>query len=403
MSDILLPTDDLARDEPPLETAERPRAAIETPSVDRSAGSMPVGSDLAGSEGRQFRRLAAAIILLFWATQFTTLSLMRLVRAPQYEGWSSLTARAVVSSFAVLLSFGILAVLGRTRAKSLPRRVLVALGLALVGAAMHAALNLTAFYLAIPPMPDSDWSLGAVAMSYPLVVFDFFWFYAAISVLLLALTYGEDLVASERRIAALQAQANSAQLKALRYQLNPHFLFNTLNSVASLIAKDQARDAEAMVVNLSDFLRSTLKMDAGREIPLNDEIQLQSLYLDIEQIRFPQRLRVTIDVPENVRDALVPNLITQPLIENAIKYGVARSSEPVHLEIVAREADGRLSLEIRDDGGNAEDGGPKGTRVGLRNVSNRLRLHFGEAARLEAGRRPEGGFSARMVLPLRRA
>ena len=403
MSDILLPTDDRARDEPPAETAERPAEPIGTPAIDRVADPLPIADDLAGAENRPFRRMAIAMIFLFWAAQFTSLSLMRMAIAPEMEGWANRGARGIVTACAILTSIGILAVLRRTRAATLPRRVLIALGLALAGASLHALINVTVFYQIMPTIRDTEFSLAELASSFPFLLNDFFWFYAAISVLLLALTYGEDLVASERRIAALQAQANTAQLKALRYQLNPHFLFNTLNSVASLIAKDQARDAESMLVNLSDFLRSTLKMDAGREIPLSDEIQLQSLYLDIEQIRFPQRLRVTIDVPENVRDALVPNLITQPLIENAIKYGVARSSEPVHLEIVAREAEGRLSLEIRDDGGNAEDGGPKGTRVGLRNVSNRLRLHFGEAARLEAGRRPEGGFSARMVLPLRRA
>jgi LytS/YehU family sensor histidine kinase len=158
-----------------------------------------------------------------------------------------------------------------------------------------------------------------------------------------------------------------------------------------------------MVVSLSDFLRSTLRMDFGHEITLGEEIELQSLYLDIEKIRFPHRLMVTIDVPDTLRDALLPNLITQPLIENAIRHGVRRSSAPVHLEVIARDRGGRLSLEIRDDGGNAGESAPSGTQVGLRSVAERLRLGFGREASFIAGRRPEGGFSAHILIPLRRA
>src|SRR6185295_8596975 len=106
-----------------------------------------------------------------------------------------------------------------------------------------------------------------------------------------------------------------------------------------------------------------LKMDSEKEIPLAKEIELQSLYLDIEKTRFPVRLQVKIDVPLSLRDALVPNLITQPLVENSIKYGVARSSERVNLEIMAREVNGKLSLQIRDDGGNADGPAPpQGTK-----------------------------------------
>ena len=403
MNDIVPSTDDRADDERPLEPAERPLQPTPeawTPAAenDRMPGELP------GSEGRRaFTRMAIAIVILFWVAQFTSLSVMRLVRMPEAEAWANIMARGLVTVCAILTSIGILFILRAKRHTTLVRRVLLAIGLAFGGAAIHSAINMIVFYVIMPTIRDTELNLWSFLVSMPMLVNDFVWYYAAISVLLLALTYGEDAVEKERRIAALEAQANTAQLRALRYQLNPHFLFNTLNSVASLISKRESGDAEAMVVNLSDFLRSTLRMDAAREIPLSEEIQLQSLYLDIEKIRFPQRLKVSIDVPDNLRDALVPNLITQPLIENAIKYGVARSSEPVHLEIIARETGGRLTLEIRDDGGNAVEAGPGGTRVGLSNVGRRLALHFGDAARLDAGLRREGGFSARMILPLRRS
>jgi len=383
MSDIPLPTNG-------PEAAERPAARDERP---RPQG--PVGRSK-----RVFGRMAVAVILIFWTAQFTTVTISRLVRMPE-ESLGFIEPRAIVTVCAILLSFGILAVLRAVRGSTLLKRAVIAAALAAAGCCIHTLINMWVFMLF--SFFVSDYSFTDYLIAFAVSVFDFVWFYSALSVMLLALTYGEDLVENEDRIAALEAQANIAQLNALRYQLNPHFLFNTLNSVASLISKKMGAEAETMVVSLSDFLRSTLRMDSGREIPLAEEIKLQSLYLDIEKARFPERLSVTIDVPAELNDACVPNLITQPLIENAIKHGVGRSSAPVHLEVIARDTGGKLSLEVRDDGGNASDGAPSGTKVGLRNVAERLRLRFGDEGSLTAGRRPEGGFSARILIPLRRA
>jgi two-component system LytT family sensor kinase len=383
MSDIPLPTNGTA-------AAERPPARNERPGWHG-----PVGRSK-----RVFGRMAVAVILIFWTAQFTTVTISRLVRMPE-ESLAFIEPRAVVTACAILLSFGILAVLRAVRGWTLLKRALIAAGLAVVGCCIHTLVNMCVFMLF--SFFVADYSFSDYLIAFAVSVFDFVWFYSALSVMLLALTYGEDLVENEDRIASLEAQANIAQLNALRYQLNPHFLFNTLNSVASLISKKMGPEAETMVVSLSDFLRSTLRMDSGREIKLAEEIKLQSLYLDIEKARFPQRLSVTIDVPAELSDACVPNLITQPLIENAIKHGVGRSSAPVHLEVIARDFGGKLSLEVRDDGGNASEAPPPGTKVGLRNVAERLRLRFGEQASLTAGRRPEGGFSALILIPLRKA
>jgi two-component system, LytTR family, sensor kinase len=383
MSDLPLPANGVA-------ARERPSMADERPT--------DVGP--VGRSRRVFSRMAVVVILIFWMAQFTFVTVARLMRMPE-ESLTNIYPRAIITVCAILLSFGLLAVLRAARRKTLARRALIAAGLAVAGCAVHAAVNMTVFslfYTMPQPVP-----LGEYLISWLISMADFIWYYSALSVMLLALTYGEDLVENEDRIASLQAQANVAQLNALRYQLNPHFLFNTLNSVASLISKKMGAEAETMVVSLSDFLRSTLRMDSGREITLDEESKLQSLYLDIEKIRFPQRLSVTIDVPEALRGAYVPNLITQPLIENAIKHGVGRSSAPVHLEVIARDREGKLSLEVRDDGGNATNGAPSGTQVGLRNVAERVRLRFGDEGNLVAGRRPEGGFSARILIPLRKA
>jgi len=345
------------------------------------------------------RRAAVPLILLFYATQFSTMTLSRFMRVSG-EGLDVILPRLIVAACGILFSLLNLRMQRRFGRAGLRRRMLVAAGLAIAGAYFHAAVNLAVFSA----------FFGFESRSLPfLVTFylsgqDWLWFYSAISVMLLALTYAADLAERDDEVAALQSLAHVAQIRALRYQLNPHFLFNTLNSVAALIGKRRSGDAERMVESLSDFLRSTLQMDCEKEIELAREIELQSLYLEIEKTRFPVRLQVAIDVPVALRDALVPNLITQPLVENSIKYGVARSSEPVRLEIVAREVDGQLSLRIRDDGGNADGPAPpQGTGTGLRNVSERLGLHFGAAANLTAGPRPGGGFSTEIVMPLRRA
>jgi two-component system LytT family sensor kinase len=382
MSDLSLPANGAA-------AGERPQGADERPSPE---------APILHSR-RVFGRMAVVVILIFWMAQFTFLTIARLVRMPE-ESLTNIYPRAIVTFCAILLSFGLLAVLRAARRRSLLRRALIAVGLAVAGCAVHSAVNITVFSLFYLPEPEPAYEY---LISWLVSMADFVWYYSALSVMLLALTYGEDLVENEDRIAALEALANIAQLNALRYQLNPHFLFNTLNSVASLISKQQGPEAETMVVSLSDFLRSTLRMDSGREITLEEEVKLQSLYLDIEKIRFPQRLKVTIDVPKPLLGACVPNLITQPLIENAIKHGVGRSSAPVHLELIARDWGGKLSIEVRDDGGNAKEGPPLGTQVGLRNVAERLRLRFGDQGTLTAGKRREGGFSARIVIPLTRA
>ncbi len=383
MSDHPLPANGPPADERPSLGDER---------LDRTA---PVGRSR-----RVFGRMSVAVILIFWAAQFATVTLTRFVQAPE-DGIANLGPRIVITLCALLMSFGSLAVLRAAKGRTLPQRALIAGGLAAITCCLHTAINMAFFLYMNLGAPQLFFSGYLIA--YAISLLDFVWFYSALGVMLLALTYGEDLVENQERIAALEAQANIAQLNALRYQLNPHFLFNTLNSVASLIAKTKGVEAETMVVSLADFIRSTLRMDSGREITLEEEIKLQSLYLDIEKVRFPERLKVTIDVPADLYSACVPNLITQPLIENAIKHGVGRSLAPVHLEVIARDSWGKLAIEVRDDGGNAALAPPSGTHVGLRNVAERLRLRFGDQASLVAGNRPTGGFSARILIPLRRA
>jgi len=153
-----------------------------------------------------------------------------------------------------------------------------------------------------------------------------YFFIVAWGVLYVALSYAAKVGHAERRAAAYRSEAQAAQLRALRYQINPHFLFNTLNSLSTLVLRQRTQEAERMIMNLATFFRTSLTNDPSADVPLSDEIRMQRLYLDIEQIRFPERLSVVVDVPEELENAHVPGLILQPVVENAIKHGVARSS-----------------------------------------------------------------------------
>jgi two-component system LytT family sensor kinase len=228
-----------------------------------------------------------------------------------------------------------------------------------------------------------------------------YFFFAAWASFYIAISSATRLRAAERRAAGAERDAQEAQLRALRYQVNPHFLFNTLNSLSSLVMARRDEEAESMIVNLSAFFRSSLALDPSEDITLAQEIDFQQLYLDIEKARFPKRLDVQVDVPAELRGARVPPLILQPLVENAIKHGVARTADPVRLTVAAREEDSRLILTVENDRGPSEPAkGEHGTGVGLVNVCERLAARFGALATCEHGPLPDGGWRVTLSMPL---
>jgi LytS/YehU family sensor histidine kinase len=226
------------------------------------------------------------------------------------------------------------------------------------------------------------------------------WYFGSLSGIILALSYAADVRDREERIGRLQALAHSAQIRALRNQLNPHFLFNALNSISGLISAKRVPDAEIMTEDLADFLRLTLALDPQRMITLDQELHLQRLYLSIEKVRFPDRLHVEENVPDALRTALVPSLITQPLIENSIKYAVARSTRRVELRVSARASGEVLEITVSDSGGDAVAGRSKGARLGLTNVAERVHMHYGEEGHFIAEPEPSGGFRNVIRIPL---
>jgi LytS/YehU family sensor histidine kinase len=228
-----------------------------------------------------------------------------------------------------------------------------------------------------------------------------YFFFAAWGALFLALSYAAAVRLAEREAASYRAAARDAELKALRYQVNPHFLFNTLNSLSTLVLKDHRDDAEAMILNLSTFFRTSLTADPTEDVVLAEEIRLQRLYLDIEAVRFPERLNVVIEVPPQLGDARVPCLILQPLVENSIKYGVSRARRPVTIKISAREDSHGLVLSVEDDGEPlGDDAKLHGAGVGLKNVTDRLKARFGDDAACRYGPLANGGFGVTLFMPL---
>jgi hypothetical protein len=233
-------------------------------------------------------------------------------------------------------------------------------------------------------------------------------FFLAWSAFYLANQVQAEVHGAERRAAEAESAAQAAQVRALRYQVNPHFLFNTLNSLSSLIIAGRAEEAESMVLKLSTFFRSSLTLDATADISLAEEIALQRLYLEIEKVRFPRRLKAEFDIPEELETARLPALLLQPIVENAIKHAVSPTRDKVTLQITAREAGpGRFTIEVSNSGGrpagSRNGNGTAGTGVGIANVCQRLSARFGSMAKCAYGPRGDGGYSVLLTLPLDRS
>ena len=231
-------------------------------------------------------------------------------------------------------------------------------------------------------------------------------FFMAWSAFYLAIKSQELALTAERRAADAETAAQSAQLRALRYQINPHFLFNTLNSLSSLVMTGRNDRAEAMLLALSTFFRSSLSLDAAADITLAQEIDLQRLYLEIEKSRFPDRLQVEIDVPEKLRSARLPALILQPIVENAIKYGVSKTRHKVLIRIAGELLpDGRMQISVSNRLANGKKNElpaatHEGTGLGLANVSQRLETRFGSKADCRYGPMQTGGYKVTLTMPV---
>jgi hypothetical protein len=342
------------------------------------------------------RRSVLVLILAFWAFAVLMLSLRALLvdTAPLSVLGPRRLFAAVVGT---ILCLAMARVLLALRNRSFPERIVWGVAGAFI---MSVALTFSTMMLnrVILPVPELGELDMAESGQWALVWLGYFLAWTGTH---LALTYHWESQDHQRRAAMLARTTREAQLAALRYQLNPHFLFNTLNSISSLVGEERNADAETMLLNLATFIRSTLTEEPGGTISLREEIELQRLYLAIEQARFGERLKVAIDLPFQLSGVRVPALILQPLVENAIHHGVARSEAPMTVRIAAMDRGERVALLVEDDGkgGPAKPG--EGTGLGLANVEARLRVHFGGQASLTAAPVPGGGYRAELAFPRR--
>ena len=276
------------------------------------------------------------------------------------------------------------------------------LGFALIATLLHSLLEMgvqhglgmrhTSFgMLTIFSLSRAFWSLPTNLLAY-----------LAILGIVIAADSSRRARQGELATASLGAELAESRLRALRSQLNPHFLFNAMNSIAMLVRKRQNDAAVTMIAGLSDLLRNVLDEHPPQEVPLRDELAFVERYLAVEQLRFQDRLKVRIAADARALDAYVPNLVLQPVVENALKHGIARRASAGNLTISAQADNGTLVLRVSDDGpGPDQPNGDGASGVGLRNIRARLQHLYGPEERFQLERGPQGGAVATLTLPYR--
>jgi two-component system LytT family sensor kinase len=363
--------------------------------VDELVGEVPLPPDNRRLDPAT-RRAAIAMTAIFWSANIGVAMYRAYLDAhPNLSGL--LLGRVLTALGGAILCYGIHLVIVLMGRKPFWTRALTLVVMMPFVAEAEAWIALFSIEYGAPgTLSGAPWTTSAMIQTISAWV----WFFLAWGALYLALRYSAEVMAAERRARVIQGLAHNAQLRALQNQISPHFMFNTLNSISALMLDGAVREAESMLRQLSEFLRATLALDALSDITLEQELGIQRMYLGIEQARFPD-MTVDIDCSEYLGNALVPALITQPIVENAVKYGVAASIRPTRIRIAAAEADGRLVLTVDDDG---QGHGPKaaGLGVGLRNVRDRLHSRFGDAHGFSAAPRSDGGFHVELSLPLTR-
>lgn len=316
----------------------------------------------------------------------------------------ALVAIATITGFSISL---ILSVVYR---QLINRRPLVTWGLTAIVLAM--AVSVSAFvngwvislYQAGSEVNFTQLFLGVFYIDLTLL--------AAWSGLYYAINFYLQVEEQADQLTRLEAQATSAQLAMLRYQLNPHFLFNTLNSISTLVLLKQTEPANAMLTRLSAFLRHTLVNQAGSKVTLAEEVETLQLYLGIERMRFEERLRTDFRIEPEAARALLPSLLLQPLVENAIKYAVSAQEEGAEIRVSARLVGQKLRVSVSDTGPGLQNAGeraslpgvitdhdPVSTQVGLANIRDRLAQAYGENHRFDILTPAEGGFTVIIELP----
>jgi two-component system, LytTR family, sensor kinase len=239
--------------------------------------------------------------------------------------------------------------------------------------------------------PPTFWDTWSITLLYQVLIF------LIAYVLILAITY---LVDSREKVARQGEELSRAQLAALRGQMEPHFMFNALNSIAGLV-RDRRNDAAvSMIVGLSEFLRRASEDSHRSQVTLAEEVEYLQRYVDIQKVRFGERLQVSVDIPAELLSAQVPNLLLQPLVENSIKHGIGVRLAGGNVRVTGTRADGRLRLGVYNDGPAFADDWQGNGGLGLANLRSRLQILHGDAAELHVTRAGADGVEVVVMLPL---
>jgi two-component system, LytTR family, sensor kinase len=298
----------------------------------------------------------------------------------------------------ILLAASRFPIEGRTWRKAVPIHVLagVAASLLWLPELQGSRLVMSVFFDDASLFRDMSWSLVFRVIVEGLLL------YTQVVAIGHGMHYYREYSARDLSASRLEAQLAQAQLQILRMQLHPHFLFNTLNTISALIHKD-IRAADRMLALLGDLLRDSFEKLGAQEVALKQELDFLDRYMEIEQTRFQDRLVFDKDIAADSLDGMVPNLILQPLVENAIRHGIARRAGAGRIELMAWRNNGMMGVRIRDDGPGLPDESILTTKggVGLANSQARLEQLYGKRHRFEVSNRPEGGFEVVLEWPFR--
>ena len=357
------------------------------------------------------QQMALLTIIGFWAFYALILSLRAALL--DFPAQTVLfERRLMVALVGILVTWILYLGLRLADRRSLGFRVSMAFLAAIPAALLLASANFYIFNLYDPVSLFKDPSIGKtvedlkdrLGLSFWQEIADIsvthYFFLIAWASLYVAIGYAREVREAERKTSRFAQAAQDAELRSLRYQVNPHFLFNTLNSLSSLVITGKPKEAETMIQNLSNFYRTSLSSDPLEDVTLEEEVDLQRLYLEIESVRHPTRLRTNFEIAPALMNQHVPALILQPLVENAIKYGVSRTNRPVTITISAKLKGDDIEIKIADDGEAMDTSHVGGNGIGLANVRDRLEARYKSAATLETRAFPEGGFTATLTLPL---
>lgn len=338
----------------------------------------------------------SAILLaaLFWLLTFGILS-VRGALVEELPFYVLAPRRVLVSVIGAALCYAASRSFDAIRFRSFAHRLAVGFSAALLMSVLLTAFHM-AVYRVIFPVPAQPLSLNH-ALEWVITWLGYMMAWTGVQ---LAFLYHWEVNTEQQKYARLREMAQEAKIAALRYQINPHFLFNSLNSISALVANEDKDRAEQMIISLAEFFRATLLSSTSSLVCLGDEIDLQLLYLHVEEIRFGARMQIELKVDASALSAMVPPLILQPLVENAVRHGVECCEGVTVIELGAVRFAGSIQVYVQNRGCRTTARRERGDGIGLKNVHDRLMTQFGHAARLVTAADNAGTYRATITLPV---